>query len=114
MNPRPGPNPQARQARQARQAVQSQVSTHPMRVAGEFFAWLWGPSEAERTRRQRLIRSDVIGAAPAGASGYARGVGPAPAPMRRQQMVEQRIEDGRIVLRRTIIEEIEIRPQGRH
>ena len=71
---------------------------HPMRAAGEFFGWLWGPSEAERNRRNGISNN-----------GVGQGQRFVQVPMQRQQMVEQRIEDGRIVLRRTTIEEIEIR-----
>lgn len=75
---------------------------HPMRAAGEFFGWLWGPSEAERNRRIgnssiRVEQQKMV-----------------QVPLQRQQFVEQRIEDGRIVLRRTIIEEIEIRRDVPH
>ncbi len=73
-----------------------------MRAAGEFFGWLWGPSESERNRRignsnNRVEQQKLV-----------------QVPLQRQQFVEQRIEDGRIVLRRTIIEEIEIRRDVPH
>ncbi len=84
------------------QPMRADAGKHPMRAAGEFFGWLWGPSEAERNRR-RGIASNGMGQ---------RSI---QVPLRQQQVVEQRIEDGRIVLRRITIEEIEIQremPRG--
>ena len=78
------------------QPLKAGAGKHPMRAAGEFFGWLWGPSEAERNRRIGITRNGQ----------EQRSV---QLPLHRQQVVEQRIEDGRIVLRRITIEEIEIR-----
>lgn len=78
------------------QPVRENGDKHPMRAAGEFFGWLWGPSEAERNRRNGIANNGI-------------GQRSIQAPLRRQQVLEQRIEDGRIVLRRITIEEIEIR-----
>jgi hypothetical protein len=108
MNPRPGHN--SRTTHEGRQSVQMRAPKHPMRSAGEFFAWLWGPSEAERARQRRQIRVHVADATASTAPGAAFTSQPV---SRRQQIVEQRIEDGRIVLRRTVIEEIEIRGNTR-
>jgi hypothetical protein len=85
MNPRPAP------------PVRN-GSKHPMRAAGEFFAWLWGPSEAERRR----LSGPVAGQVPAAGM---------PVGQVRSQTVERVVDGGRMVLRRTVVEEIEIRPQ---
>ncbi len=89
------------------QPMRGNAGKHPMRAAGEFFGWLWGPSEAERNRR-RGIAGNTTGQRSIQAPSIQ-------APLRHQQVVEQRIEDGRIVLRRITIEEIEIQreiPRG--
>lgn len=89
------------------QPMRGNAGKHPMRAAGEFFGWLWGPSEAERNRRSGIANNSP------GQRSIQQLIH---APLRHQQMVEQRIEDGRIVLRRITIEEIEIQremPRGK-
>lgn len=77
-----------------------------MRSAGEFFAWLWGPSEAEQSQRAqtRPMQANRMQDVRAAVRTQQRI---------QRQVIEQKIEDGRIVLRRITVEEIEIHPHSR-